>query len=437
MSGHRSLGFWRTWSICVGGAIGSAVFMMPAVLAPYGYLGTLSLAAATLGALSIAMMLGDLARRIPLTGGCYTYTREAFGDLAGFLIGWGFWISMWVSCAAIALGFSAYAGSFVPAIARSSHVSAGTALAVLWAAVAVNNAGVRESGIVSLVTAVLKISPILFVGLAGAWLLTPHWPPAPSVDGSSIAIFGSVFALAFWNFVGIEAGAIAADEVIDPARTIPRALIAGTATVGAIYLLVNLVALNAVPQGVLAASSTPLADVGRALLGNTGAILIALGALVSTAGCLNVSILETGQTSLATARDGLFPAVFGRLSDRRTPAFSNTVAGALASILLLLSFNNTLVGAWTFMSLLATVTIVIPFAAAALASIALQRRARDVRAREVVVAAIAFATCVWIIVSSGFEAAGWGVVLMIAGLPVYALMRRHVSPAAARFPPTV
>jgi APA family basic amino acid/polyamine antiporter len=427
MSGHRSLGFWRTWSLVVGGAIGSAVFMMPAVLAPYGHLGTLGLAAATVGALTIALMLGHMARRVTATGGSYAHTRAAFGDLPAFLIGWGLWISFWVACATIALGFAAYAGTFVPAIAASPRLSAATALAVLWASVAVNNAGVRESGIVTLITSVLKILPILIVGLAGAWMVAPQWSTAPIVEGSPIGIFGSVFALAFWNFVGIEAGAVAAENVINPARTIPRALIAGTLTVGALYLLVNIAAFNALPLDILARSSAPLADVGRALLGEPGAVMIALGALISTAGCLNVSILETGQTAMAIARDGLFPSVFARLSSRHTPALSNTIAGGLASALLLLNFSDSLIGAWTFMSLLATVTIVIPYAASALASLALQRRDNDTSATQTSVAVIALITCTWIILSSGFAAVAWGVVLLAAGVPVYAGVRRKTS----------
>ena len=86
---QRSLGFWRCWGLVVGGAIGSAVFMMPAVMAPYGGTGLVSLVAATLGALSIALVFGMLARRVTVTGGAYAYTRAGFGDFAGFLIAWG------------------------------------------------------------------------------------------------------------------------------------------------------------------------------------------------------------------------------------------------------------------------------------------------------------------------------------------------------------
>jgi APA family basic amino acid/polyamine antiporter len=435
----RSLGFWRCWGLVVGGAIGTSVFMMPAVLAPYGYLGSLSLAAATAGAVSVALTMGHVARRVTVSGGPYAYTQAAFGDLPGFLIAWSFWISYWVALPAIALGFAAYAGTLVPAIAASPRLSAITALAAIWATVAINCAGIRESGIVSLTTSVLKITPIILLGVLGVSMVAPAWPPAPTAPGSPWMMFASVYALAFWNFVGIEAATIAADNVVDPARTIRRATVVGTATVGIIYLLVNLVSLNVLGASALAASSTPLADVGRRLLGEPGALLVALGALVSTAGCLNVSTLGTGQIAMAAARDKLFPSVFARLSTRSTPAVSYVLAGCLSSTLLLFSFSDSLVGAWTFISLLATLTIVAPYAASALVSIAFQRRDGAVRAGEMSAAVVALITCLWIVASSGFAVLAWGLVLMAAGLPVYGLLkmrRNSINPAGGPSQPT-
>ena len=433
----RPLGFWRCWGLVVGGAIGTSVFMMPAVLAPYGYLGSLSLAAATAGAMGVALTMGHLARRVTVSGGPYAYTRAAFGDLAGFLIAWSFWISYWVALPAVALGFAAYAGTLVPAIAASPRLSALTALAAIWTTVAINSAGIRESGIVSLATSVLKITPIILLGVLGVWMVAPAWPPAPMVTGSPLMMFASVYALTFWNFVGIEAATIAADNVVDPAKTIPRSLVVGTATVGLIYLLVNLVSFNVLGANALAASSAPLADVGRRLLGEPGAALVALGALVSTAGCLNVSTLGTGQIAMAAARDRLFPGVFARLSGRHTPAMSYVLAGCLSSTLLLFSFSDSLVSAWTFISLLATLTIVAPYAASALASIAFQRRDGAMTATGMGAAGVALITCVWIIASSGLAVLAWGVVLLAAGLPVYGWQRmRAISPAAGQSPPT-
>jgi APA family basic amino acid/polyamine antiporter len=435
----RSLGFWRCWGLVVGGAIGTSVFMMPTVLAPYGYLGSLSLVAATAGAMGVALTMGHVARHVTVTGGPYAYTHAAFGGLPGFLVAWSFWISYWVALPAVALGFSAYAGTLVPAIAASPRLSAVTALAAIWATVAINCAGIRESGIVSLATSVLKITPIILLCMLGVAMVAPAWPPAPTAQGSPLMMFASVYALAFWNFVGIEAATIAADNVVDPARTIPRALVVGTATVGLIYLLVNLVSINVLGASALAASSAPLADVGRRLLGEPGAVLVALGALVSTAGCLNVSTLGTGQIAMAAARDQLFPSVFAQLSARHTPAISYVLAGCLSSTLLLFSFSDSLVGAWTFISLLATLTIVAPYAASALASIAFQRREGATTATGMGAAVVALVTCVWIIASSGVAVLAWGLVLLAAGLPVYGWLRlrgERINPGAGPSQPT-
>lgn len=173
---------------------------------------------------------------------------------------------------------------------------------------------------VTLVTTLLKIAPLIAIGIAGVAVAGDLAPPPAAVPGAPVAIFGSVFALAFWNFVGIEAAAVPSEDVVDPARTVPRALVLGTATVGAIYLLICYVSLTRIPAAVLAASAASLAEVGRHLFGDTGAVRVALGALVSTAGCLNVSVLEAGQTAMAAARDRLFPPAFARLSSRHTPA---------------------------------------------------------------------------------------------------------------------
>ena len=135
---------------------------------------------------------------------------------------------------------------------------------------------------------------------------------------------------------------------------------------------------------------------------------------------------------MAAARDGLFPGVFARLTSRATPAFSDVVAGVLASVLLLFSFSDNLVGAWTFVSLLATLTSVVPYSASALASLAFQRRERAIVPSELAAAVAALGTCIWIVIGSGVPAMAWGLALIAAGLPVYRLMH---PPLLSSMPP--
>ncbi len=432
MSGstQRSLGFWRCWSLVVGGTIGSAIFMMPAVMAPYGGIGLLSLAVATLGALAIAMMFGHLARRISVTGGAYAYTRAGLGDFAGFLIAWGGWIGLWVSCSAIAIAFAAYLGALVPVIGASPVLTAATALALIWVVVGVNIAGVRESGIVSLVTTLLKLLPLVLIGGIGLFFVeVKTLPPMHPGEGNALLVFASVFALTFWNFLGIESATIPAEDTVNPGKTIAQATVIGTLTVGLVYLLVNFVALGVLPTEVLAASASPLSDVGIRLVGGVGGLIVVVGALVSTARCINTTLLAAGQMAMAAARDGLFPGLFARLSDRHAPAASYVLSGMLTSLLVILNFAKGLVAAYTFILLIATLTTVIPYAFSAIASLILQNRdpavSRAQRLREAGVAVIAFMVCMWVIAASGYETVYWGFLLLMAGLPVYTLVTRN------------
>jgi APA family basic amino acid/polyamine antiporter len=424
---RRSLGFWRSWSLVVGTTIGSAVFMMPAVMAPYGGLGLLSLATATLGAVCVALMFGALAVRVTASGGMYAYTRAAFGDLAAFLVAWMTWISVWVSCAAIAITFIAYLGAVAPAVGAHPALGAVCGLALIWILVGINIAGVRESGVFSLVTAILKLAPLVLIGIVGLWFVDTRNLPAMHVgEGSALFVFASVFALSFWNFTGIECATVPAEETIDPARTIPRALLAGTLTVGAVYLLVAFVAMGVMPASELAASSSPLEAVGARMFGVAGGILIIAGALISTAGCVGVSILEGGQVAMAAGRDQVFPAFLARLSGRGTPWVSYVLIGFLASLLLAFNFSRGLVAAYQFIILIATLTLIIPYAFSSVASLVLQIRdpagSRAACWRDGAVAAVSFGVCFWVIATSGVETVYWVFLLLMLGLPLYVMI---------------
>jgi APA family basic amino acid/polyamine antiporter len=424
------LGPWRSWALVVGGTIGSAVFMMPAILVPFGGLGLVSLAAGGIGALFVALTLGNLARRITATGGPYAYARAAFGDFGGFLVAWCFWISMWTACAGMALGFAAYLGALIPAVATSPIISATAALTITWVVVVTNVAGVRESGIFGLVTTLLKLLPLVLIGIVGLWFVEPSTlPPLNPGTGSAAYLFASAFALTFWNYVGIEAATVPAEDVVQPDKTVPRALILGTLTVMVVYLLVAFVVMGIIPAAELDQSEAPLAEAGTRIAGYWGGAFVTAGAVVSIGGALAVSVLCAGQSAMAAARDGVFPAVFERLGRRGTPAASYIIVGVLVSVMVLVNYTRGMVAAYTFIVMVSTLTIVVPYAFSAMAALLLDVRDRKAdrgrRAWEAFTACVAFLVSLWVMATAGQEPVYWVFLLLIGGIPLYVVATRR------------
>jgi basic amino acid/polyamine antiporter, APA family len=164
----KPLGFWTCWSLTVGIMIGSGVFTLPAVLAPYGLLSFGGWLVTGAGSILLALVFARLAQRTPRSGGPYAYARDAFGDLPGFLIAWGYWASYWIAIAAIALAFVGYLPVFFPALKDSVAGQIGAGLALIWGLTLVNVFGLREAGMAQIGLTFLKIAPLLIVIALGA-----------------------------------------------------------------------------------------------------------------------------------------------------------------------------------------------------------------------------------------------------------------------------
>src|SRR5262245_1555856 len=159
-----TIGFWMAVAIVMGNMIGSGVFLLPASLAPFGGVSLIGWIVSTGGSICLALVFARLARFNPAAGGPYAFTRQGFGDLAAFLVAWGYWISCWCTTAALAVAFVAYLDPFIPQIVRNPIPAASLAVITMWALTAVNIAGVRTAAQVQLVTTVLKVLPLAVIG---------------------------------------------------------------------------------------------------------------------------------------------------------------------------------------------------------------------------------------------------------------------------------
>ena len=422
----RVLGFWAAVSLVMGNMIGSGVFLLPASLAAYRGLSLVGWAISAAGAVMLALVFARLARQMPATGGPYAYTRQAFGELPGFLVAWGYWLSVVATLAALAVAFVGYLDPFAPALVRTPWAAAALAIASVWLLVGVNVAGVGLVGRVQIFTTVLKIVPLAIVGIGGLFFFQPSAFSLPANDTPIVGEIVSAVTLTLWAFLGLECATIPAGSVRDPERTIPRATVVGTVLAAVVYIVSTVGVMSLVAPEALASSTAPFADGARSLLGDTGARIVALGAAVSCFGALNGWVLVAGQVPMAAAADGLFPRVFGRLSARGTPNHGMVVAGVLSTAVVMLNYSRRLVELFTFIILLATLSTLVPYVFCSLAVWLMPDQPRPT-GWAAVVSALAFLFAMFAIYGAGADTVMYGFLLLLAGLPLYVWVKRTGS----------
>jgi basic amino acid/polyamine antiporter, APA family len=422
------MGGWMATALVVGNMIGSGVFLLPAALAAYGGISLLGWLFTAAGATVLALLFARLARLLPRSGGPYAYTRAAFGDFGGFLVAWGYWISIVVSNGALAIAMTSYLSWFLPVVGESRLVSTGIAVGTVWLLTAVNVSGARNAGGVQLLTTLLKVAPLLALGIFGLLRLDPsHFRPFNLSGGSPFGAVTAAATLTLFAFLGFESATVPAEEVKDAERTVPRATVAGTLFAALVYVVSTVGVMGVISPSELAVSGAPFGDAAGVLLGSWAGAIVSAGAVISCFGALNGWILLQGRIPFAAARDGLFPAVFGRLSARGTPATGLVLSSVLVTVFLCLNASEGMVRQFEFLVLLATLTALFPYALCAVAEPILRFRdpERFAAGRPSAVPWLAltgFAYALWAIAGAGMPTVYWGFLLLMLGVPVYGRM---------------
>lgn len=412
----KPLGFWSCWSLTVGIMIGSGIFLLPSVLAPYGLMSFAGWALTGTGSICLALVIARLAGRTSRSGGVYRYAHDAFGDLPGFLIAWGYWAAYWIAMPAMAIAFVGYLGVFLPALKTHPAGQAAIALALIWTVTLINIRGLREAGFVQLVMTVLKLVPLaLIIGLAAVSGEPENLPEFNPQEGSMLSLLAATALLTMWAFSGLEAGTMPAGDVTQPEKTIPRAIIAGTVTVTFVYIASTLAVMLLVPADTLENSTQPFADAARGL-GAWGPGMVAIGAMISTGGALNGTVFVAGQLPMAVAVDGLAPKALAKRNAGGAPTVSLLMGAALASILLLANYTRGLVELFTFLIMMSTATILVPLFVSALAELRVSWASQKAWAG---IAGLTLLYTTFTIIGSGLGVLAWGALLFAVGVPVY------------------
>jgi APA family basic amino acid/polyamine antiporter len=425
----EKIGFWPSTSLVVGNMIGSGIFLLPAAMSVYGGISLLGWIFTSIGSIFLALVFSRLSRLITRTGGPYTYSREGFGDFTGFLVAWGYWITLWTGNAAIATAGAGYLSVFIPALKQNQIFSAFMAVGAIWLFTFINTRSIRKIGLVQLITTIIKILPLVLLGTLGLLHFDrSHFIPFNLSGQSGFHAVTATAALTLWAFLGLESATVPSDKVINPTKIIPRATIAGIAVTALVYIASTVGIMGIIAPADLQNSAAPFADAAQRVWGDRVSDLVAIGAVISCFGALNGWILLQGQIPLAAARDMLFPSIFKKVNRRSVPAIGLIISSVLASALVSLNFSRGLVNMFSFIIKLATLNCLLPYLISSLSEIMLYIRKRKNHTRKVLVAAScvsipAFLYSLWAITGLEHEIILWGMILLAAGIPLYGLIK--------------
>jgi APA family basic amino acid/polyamine antiporter len=343
---RRALGPFDATMLVIGAIIGAGIFINPYIVAQRLPTASLVLAAWVAGgviALVGALAYAELGAIFPKVGGQYAYLRDAWHPLAGFLYGWGLLAVIESGAvAAVAITFAQYA---LRLAGRPDLGPVPLAIAAIVVLSIVNYLGVKPGSVLLNVFVILKVAALVFlIGAAFVVVAGPalaaapsagaaaEWPPATSL---AIAFGASLIPILF-AYGGWQNLNYVAEEMRNPKRDMPISLLAGTAVVVAVYVLVNLVYLRLLGHARLAATMTPAADAVSVLLGSGGDRFIAAAIAISTFGFLDLAILAPTRVYYAMAADGLFLPALARLHPRyRTPSLAIGLQSSWSIVLVL------------------------------------------------------------------------------------------------------
>ncbi len=422
-STNSKIGLWATTSLVIGNMIGSGIFLLPASLAPYGGISIIGWIVSALGGIVLAKVFSGLSKRFPQTGGPYTFTKQGFGDFPAFLVAWGYWISICCTNAAITVTMLSYLSIFFPILNTSPFAAAATGLAAIWLLTYINSRGVKEASWVQLITTILKLFPLILISIVGMFFIEmAHFEPFNLSGESNFAAITATTTLTLFAYLGIESATIPADNVENPSVTIPRATILGTWIATVVYILGSIAVMGIIPPETLANSQAPFADAAVVIWGESARNWVALGIVISVFGALNGWIMMQGQIPLAAAKDGLFPALFGKLNKRNSPATGIAFSSILISGLMLMNYNESLISAFEFMILLATLTCLVPYLFSTATHLLFALRSG--KKWSWIWGSLAFVFSMWAVVGSGEEIVFWGFLVLMAGIPFYVWIKR-------------
>lgn len=402
----------------VNGVIGSGIFLLPSI--PMSLLGPSSIfifPLVSIVAMTIALCFAECAGRFQRNGAAYLYAREAFGEFVGFEVGLLKLTVNIAAWAAFAVGFIGALGKLVPVVLEEPwHSLAVTSFLALL--VSSQLLGVHFIKILNNILTIGKLVPLsLFIAVGFFYLNGNHFTPlVPST--LEFGHVGSAALIIFFAFSGFESIALAAEDMKNPSKNLPRAILLVLSICSIIYLLLQVIAVGILGPA-LSHSKTPLYD-AAVLIGPWIGDLMAVGTLVSIGGVALAASYMTPRTAIALAQDNLLPSKLAKVNQRKVPVHAIVLCGAITIAI-------ALTGSFTKLATISVVARLMQFLPTALAVLVFRRRFKEKSTYQIpfgpLVPFLAIAFTLWLVSNASMIELFWGIGALLFGIPLFWSMK--------------
>ena len=421
----NKIGFWSVFALVTGSQIGSGVFTLPALLAPYGAFSLAGWLIAGVGAIALALVFGGLCSQFPRTGGPHVYVQQAFGSIASFFTGWTYWVISWVSTTAVIVASVGYLSPLIGT--QSAEIYLLLEVMLLLAITALNLKGVKAAGQAEFFLTLLKFLPLLVIPIVALVNFNPdNFVMASSMTAlSTPQLLSQVTLLTLWGFIGVESATTPAGCVKDPCQTIPRAIIFGTLCVAGLYMINSVGIMGLIPGPELAQSKAPYVDAAQHIFGGSWYLVVSIIASVVCIGTLNAWMLASGQVALGLAEDKFLPAFFAKKNKYDAPYGGLLTSCAGIIPLLILTSNDSLSHQITAIIDFSVIAFLFVYLACTLAYVKVLRKSASQSFYKWVYTIIATIFCLWVLYETPLKTLLIASLFVVSGLPGYWLWYRR------------
>ena len=418
-------------SLVMGNMIGAGIFMLPVSLSKYGSISIFGWIISGIMAFILASIFRKLSKKYPGESGPFHYTEKSFGKFIGFFVIWGYWISILLVNASLAIAVTSYSTIFIKNL-NDPVLSLSFAVFIIILIGIINAFGIKKVGQFQFITTILKIIPLLATIIIGFFVFNlSNFTPINISTETNLEALTITTALTFFAFLGIESATIPADGIKNPKSTIPKATMIGTSLTFLIYVLSSIAIIGIMSPSEIVLSNAPYADAMGFVLGESAKSIIAIFAIISGLGCLNGWTLLQIEIPRSLAKKKLLGSIFSDIGSNRVPTKGLIISTILVIILLCLNYTKGLTNIFTYLILTSTFCTLILYFFISLSEIInvfKNKKSLSEYSGSLATGIFAFLFCIWMIIGVGIESIISGIILLSLSIPIYIYQKYYARP---------